>query len=157
MKVFKQILAIACAVYFLIAGSGYNLVRYCCEDCASEGIEAVANNSCETIHHKNEHEGGACCNHTHSTSHEHEDMACSDVNHQTDGCHVWRLQTDIPTITSVTFNHFDFGTTIEIPYTILSFLHESIFSAEQTAFLPPDDVPLFSGRDILTYHAILLI
>ena len=157
MKVFKQILAVACAVYFLIAGSGYNLIRYCCEDCADEGIEAIVSESCEAIHHKHEHDGGTCCNHTHSEANEHENMACSDMNHQADGCYIWRLQTDTPVVIAAAFEHFDFGAAIEFPHVILSFLHEHNFSAEQTAFSPPDDVPLLSGRDILTYHAILLI
>ena len=158
MKVFKQILAVVCAAYFLLAGSGYNLVRYCCEGCASEGIETVANKSCEAIHHEHEHEDGACCNHTHSASSGHKDMACSDTSHQTDGCHLLRLQTDIPAIVNASFEHIKFSSPLDFPIVIPDFfLHESVFQAEQTAFSPPYDIPLFSGRDILMYHAVLLI
>lgn len=152
---FKQIFALICALYFLVAGSGYNIIRYCCDGCAEEGIEAVATNSCETIHHTQEHDDEACCKHD---AVEHEDIACSDVNHQADGCHMWRLQTDIPFAHVVAaFEYSDFGVDFELPYAVLNLLDRSAFDQEILFISSPPDVPLDSGRDILTYHAVLLI
>ncbi len=153
----KQILTFICAAYFLFAGSGYNIVRYCCEGCAKEGIEVVATKSCEAIHHTgHDHDKESCCNHPSSPAHD--DMACDNINHQTDGCHMWRLQTDIPSVyVAEVINHYDFGSVINFPVIILSLLYEYDRPAEQTTISPPDNVPLSGGRDILTYHAVLLI
>ena len=158
MKVFKQILTILCVCYFLIAGSGYNLVRYCCNGCANEGIEAVANKSCETIHHEHEHESNSCCNNQRTSTYQREDVSCSDVSHQTAGCHIWRLQTDVPAIVPVmVVTSFGFDVAINFPQTILSILYKQALLSAQPAFSPFDNVLPHSGRDILTYHAVLII
>jgi hypothetical protein len=73
-------------IYFLMAGAGFNVVSYCCETCANEGIESVANNSCFAVHHHNHTK--QCVNH--------DDLTCNDLNHQPDSCHLYRINTDIP-------------------------------------------------------------
>ncbi|NDV47578.1 hypothetical protein D0T49_11015 [Paludibacter sp. 221] len=155
-KTLTRILAFVCAVYFLTAGLGFNVVHYCCDTCASEGIEAVANKSCEAIHHEHEHEDG-CCHHAPSATRE--DMACSDASHTTDGCHLLRMSTDMPSVVAgVDITPADFGQFIDLPYIIISSLFELDNPFwDKPSFTPPDDVPLLSGRDILAYHAVLLI
>ena len=158
-KVFRQILAYICAVYFLTAGTGFNMIHYCCEGCAVEGIEAVAGRSCEAVHHEQNcgHEDDSCCGH--DASCRHEDKACSDTDHQAEGCHLWRMQTDVPSvIDSMSDSSAEFEKMTAFPQMLFALFPENkIQAGHQPDFSPPDDVPLCSGRDILTYHAVLLI
>lgn len=160
MKIFfKQLMAVICAVYFLAAGLGINIVQYCCESCAHAGIEAVASQSCETIHHDNEQDcSGHACTH-HQPVQQNDDMACSDINHEADGCHIWRIQTDTPSVDVMSnFSYADYGISIDFPIAVLSLLTESyVVTTEQDIFTPPDKIPLYTGRDILAHHAVLLI
>lgn len=75
------------AVYFLFAGMGWNLVRFCCTACEHAGIEQVAVRSCSAIHHHSGPEAlpsGGC-----------RDFACSDLQHHTEECcHLLRLVLD---------------------------------------------------------------
>lgn len=65
---FRRYLHIAVALFvstfFLLAGTGYNAVHYCCDTCRAAGIEHVAEESCEAIHHhEHHHHDGNCCHH----------------------------------------------------------------------------------------------
>lgn len=42
----KKFLALISAIYFLFAGTGYNVVSYCCESCREEGVEHIILNEC---------------------------------------------------------------------------------------------------------------
>ena len=158
-RTFIQLLSITCAVYFLMAGTGFNFVRYCCDSCANEGIEVVALESCAGIHHNNhDHEGGACCSHNHDTSGVPDHMSCDDITHDTDGCHLYRIQTDIPSITdNINLAQENEITIIDFNFPILDLLFTEYIQVSQPVFVPPDNIPLQSGRDILAYHAVLLI
>jgi len=88
-KSLKYLFTILSAAYFLLVGTGYNVVNYCCQTCANEGIEAVATSSCNAVHH-----------HSHSSHRQQQnsDITCSDVNHNPAGCHLLRLIIDTPFI-----------------------------------------------------------
>lgn len=154
-KIFTYTIALLCATYFLVAGTGYNVAQYCCASCSQEGIEAVMTKSCAAIHHAHAHENTACCSHT--TPSEHTDGACCSASGQTDGCQLWRLQTDIPSVDIKQFQFDDVELTLALPLAILSSLYE--IKASETSVpicsLHPD--PPRTGRDILTYHSILRI
>lgn len=156
-KFFRHITALFCALYFLLAGTGFNIVNYCCTGCSEMGIEAVASQSCHAIHHEdsNEHEG--CC--SHDAQKHAGDMACSDTSHQTDDCHLLRIQTDTPSVDVATnYQPADEGITLELPFAILSLLHQNEATAQHyfSSYLNTN-LPLYSGRDVLTLHAVLLI
>lgn len=55
--------AIVLAVCFVWAGSGMNLVRYCCDECRQAGIEHVLNHSCDKVHHHTPHHDQDYCHH----------------------------------------------------------------------------------------------
>lgn len=49
-----QLTAFLGVVYFLLAGTGYNIVDYCCDSCEMVGIEYVSHHTCHDIHHTND-------------------------------------------------------------------------------------------------------
>lgn len=80
-------MAFVLAVYFLFAGMGWNLVRFCCAECEHAGIEQVAARSCGAIHHHSAPEA--------LPSEGSADFACSDLKHHTEErCHLLRLVLD---------------------------------------------------------------
>lgn len=52
-KLLSISLTILLAIVMTYAGSGVNVYSFCCEDCHSYGIEAIANDMCCDIHHNN--------------------------------------------------------------------------------------------------------
>lgn len=84
----------AFALFFLLAGTGVNIVRYCCAACAAEGIVHVAESSCTAVHHHHTDAIPCACG-------DHEDMGCSNINHHPDGCHLLRFKVDQPVVAEV--------------------------------------------------------
>ena len=146
-KLIKYIFTLLFSAYFLLAGAGYNVVNYCCNACATEGIEAVATSSCFGVHH-----------HTVTAkSTLHDDLACENVSHQPENCHLLRLNTDIP---SIQVN--DQNLVKQIPILDL-FKPDVLFEYKNTDFfshnnIPPPDIDVLkTGRSILALNAVLLI
>lgn len=48
-------------LFFLLAGTGLNVVHYCCDDCRAAGIEHVSSRNCEAVHCHQQHD--ECCHH----------------------------------------------------------------------------------------------
>jgi len=150
----KYLFSALSAIYFIFAGTGYNIVQYCCDDCASEGIEFVAHHTCAMVHHEKSHD---CCD-------MHDEMQIED-NHQdqyqscshADDCQIIRVQlNDFPVIEKMAianilpenlFLYNSFKTYAD--YAISSRLLQSIYS--------PPDIPTPSGREILTNKSVLVI
>ncbi|MBQ0033684.1 MAG: hypothetical protein KBS77_00110 [Bacteroidales bacterium] len=65
-KVLHYILSLVLILFFLVAGTGYNAVHYCCDTCRAAGIEHVAEESCEAIHHHEHHHHDGHCHHQNS-------------------------------------------------------------------------------------------
>ena len=152
-KHFKQIFSIICAVYFLMAGLGYNVVNYCCESCENKGITAVLSKSCSIIHHE-QYIAESCV----YASYQCENTACAEMSRQIGNCSVLRVQTDVPPLVMATAsNNFDFGWSLCFPSNVQNFQNKYIFQTEQAVIFPPDKIPLYSGRDILTQKSVLLI
>jgi hypothetical protein len=147
-KALKYLFAFGFAAYFLLVGAGYNVVSYCCPDCAKEGIEAVATRSCDAVHH-----------HSHSKSYQHQnkDITCSDSNHHSDRCHLLRLHIDTPSIQVLPnlLNNTISTTILFFPSEILFILKPAL--AIQYAIPPPYSRSPFSGREIMALHSVLLI
>jgi hypothetical protein len=149
MKIFlKQILTFLCAGYFLLALSGYNIVRYCCDGCADAGIMFVAKKSCHAIHQAKEHFATTCCSKSSPSQ-------CEEMN---EGCEVLRIQTDVPSLVvkSASQQH-DSDFSSECLNLFLCFCNKHKSQAELSATSPPDKKVFHSGRDILTLNAVLLI
>lgn len=65
-QLIHSITACLMCLFFLIAGTGYNAVHYCCDACRQAGIEHVEEESCEAIHHHEEHHHDGHCHHHNS-------------------------------------------------------------------------------------------
>lgn len=157
-RTFVQLLSILCAVYFLMAGTGYNLVRYCCGSCENEGIESVVMKTCASVHHNHHEEGETCCHHSHEVSGTSEAVLCSDVPQEMTGCYLYRIQTDTPSlISNVNFTQEN-NIVIDFNFLIFDlFLATNLNVVSEPVFTPPDNIPIRTGRDVLAHHAVLLI
>jgi len=148
MKHLKYIFVYLFSAYFLMAGAGYNVVNYCCQMCAEEGIEAVATNSCSDVHQHS---------HEKQQSQQPDDLTCSNLNHHSENCHLLRLNTDVPSFQAHSLLKFQQIQAVDL------FIPDFIFRAEKAELLtqnnlpPPEMAVHKSGRVILAFHAILLI
>ena len=149
-QILKNIFSIVAAIYFLIAGTGFNLINYCCDSCENKGIEYVTENSCSDVH-RHYHEVSCC-------SENHYDNTISGFEQHNKECNLIRLKVETPTINSVTKN-------IEIIYfNIQLFTAIDLFSTNVNsnlftflAYSPPETQLLLTGRDILCHKSVLLI
>lgn len=144
------ITSIFLSAIFLFAGTGYNLIHYCCSTCADAGIEKVAEMSCEGVHH---HHHTGFEHHSHLT----DKSVC--ITTTEDGCGITRLMVDIPAIGSeknqiVNFLLFnvDFKELNQQLFADLD-LSQPVQNLSPFADFP---VPL-DGREILVQKAVLLI
>ena len=148
MRYIKYIFVYLFASYFLMAGAGYNVVSYCCQLCAEEGIEAVATNSCSNVH-----------KHTHNKQKttQQDDLTCTDLSHHSENCHLLRVNTDVPSFHAQSLLKFHQIQLVDL------FIPHFISRTEKTEFFAQNDIPPSemavnkSGRAILTFHAVLLI
>lgn len=62
-RFFSIVAATFMCIFFLLAGTGLNVVHYCCNACREAGIQHVEESSCEAIHHHEEHHHDGCCHH----------------------------------------------------------------------------------------------
>lgn len=147
--IIRNIFTIVSAIYFLFAGTGYNIINYCCDNCESEGIDYIAQNSCAATHHNNHHK--TCC------SENHYDFTIADYLHHSNECNLLRVNVETPTIQSV-------SKTVKQPVFNIQFLFSNEFIISHgfstgliynSTLSPPDF--LLSGRKILSLHSILLI
>ena len=145
---FKYIFSCFFAAYFILAGAGYNVINYCCQSCSDEGIETIANVSCEAVHHHQ---------HTKTSDNSNGDISCTDVNHHPDTCHLLRLSIDTPSVQTA-HNFSSYHIPVIDLFNNLNFNFTKISSLESKHPTHPLPNQFFaSGRDILTYHAVLII
>jgi len=144
----KYCISIFAATYFLVAGMGYNVVNYCCETCAYEGIAEVELVSCNAIHHNST---------SPISTFDKNDKSSNEVLNDLDSCELLRLKTDIAT------------TIVQKPSFENSVKHINSFNlipelainetkpGIQSVIHPPDNYLITSGRTKITLHAVLLI
>jgi len=147
-KLVKYLISYLSAAYFIIGGTGFNLVNYCCQSCEKEGIEMVATDSCFAIHHNL---------HQKSFNNQHPDLFCADITHHLDNCHFIRLNTDTPSFQSIHKLHLEQISTVFLFNSFPLFSPDKLDLSNRKFFPPSDNHFSLSGRSILTFHATLLI
>lgn len=136
---------------FLFAGTGYNLIHYCCNDCETVGIEMAAEMSCESIHHhhyeKEQH-------HTLNA-----DVCATCVNNLAKGCDIDRLTVDVPSVQLTNQTLTDYSLIfVELNDFQTLLLSSSGFTEETEPSHTPPDIPApLKGRQILSRKSVLII
>lgn len=144
-------LALLFSAIFLIAGTGYNIVHFCCNDCEKAGIETVAETSCMSVH---EH----FC-HDEFTEHQHGEDAMACVHELSKGCDLERLTVDVPSIQMPDYDFLDYSLlTAETGNLFAAMLSFEDFSQEIDISHTFPDIPIYTeGRQILSKNSILRI
>lgn len=150
-KLIKHSVSLLLAIFFVFAGSGMNIIQYCCNICSEHGIEEVAEKSCSSFHHHADDCCGTSEDHKHA-----DDIACSDITHHTQGCHILRLNVETPVLV-------DGATEIIFPTQFLAvfhFIHADLVLSAENEILPTHSPPNYifpSGREILSQKSVLII
>lgn len=157
-KLITYLLSGLFAFLFVFAGTGYNIVNYCCNNCVGKGIDYIAHHSCVSVHH--EQESSCCDSGEHKHNHEFPALSVSGDNQicaHEQSCEVKRVHVD------------NFSVTERLVQTVFSF--DFVFTAipERTIYNPfdkylanysanpPPDLSLPDGREILANKAVLII
>jgi len=152
------LISVLFAILFVFTGTGYNIVNYCCNDCANKGIEYIVHHSCVSVHH--EQESSCCDSGEHKHNHELPALSVSGDNEicvHEHCCEIKRVHVD------------DFSVSERLVQTVFSF--DFVFTAfpERTIYNPfdkflanysvnpPPDLSLPDGREILVNKAVLII
>lgn len=150
MKAYTHnILSIVFGLYFLVAGTGFNVVNYCCNICENEGVESVILESM----HKTPHSKMSCCEMEKT-----QEMLCHSLEHP-NSCNLTRLSVEPTTISSVLELKKDFSFQVVLFTDIQGRFLESftVNSGSKYHLPPPEKALILKGRDILTAKAVLLI
>lgn len=155
MKLLKYILSVAFALYFLLAGTGLNIIRYCCDSCAETGIAAMVITQSENKQEKQQE----CCTMETATSHDDPTQQLNQINQDENCCSFKHLTVDTPTNGAYAF-HFDIKPLqnfnlfcFVIPAFAQQLQQNNLFKDSN----PPPQKLFISGREILSLHAVLLI
>ena len=139
----KYTFTVLSAAYFLVAGVGYNVVKYCCESCAEASSEVVERCSCGSQHNETD----ASCQTHHENSFEEASEACSFT----------RISVDIPSVEPILHIENQHITCVDLYFTCVNLLIENPNLINRPIFPPPRSCFPSSGRDILALNAVLLI
>jgi len=147
----KKILSILFSLYFLFAGTGFNIIDFCCECCKKHaGIELLANQHCNPLSETKDH----CC----EPEHKHNSETDSNEHHCAKQCQVTRLQVEIPEFSTENVSTYSSLILKQIFITDNSLIFgklSSEFNPQNIDFSPPKIH--FTGRDVLICKAVLLI
>jgi len=152
-RYFQHITSFLLAIYFLIAGLGFNIINYCCNGCRDAGIEYVAEHSCFAVHR---HEGDVCCSTNHH-SNDDKEKTYSITHSHADHCSVNRYNVETPTVSASTQilsgQIFTFVATL---IDVNKFV--SIASETENHYLNfPPPLLTSSGRNLLSLKSVLII
>jgi len=150
-SLFIQFTSLLAAIYFVLAGTGHNVVDYCCNSCESVGIEFLTHNSCGDVHHADEHPAGAtgCCSTNKPPS---GSMGCPVEGK----CEVKRLQLDNYSLSPVVQLQESENIIERALFTDNSLLF-SCFDLKAPLYYPPPEQISQTGRFILSLKSILVI
>lgn len=147
-----RFIALLAFAYFLLAGTGYNIVNYCCDTCETVGIEFIAHHSCHDLHHIDKSEP-ACCDHTAVLTPQLYDTSTCSVDQS---CKLQRIAPDNYQVTS------NAEVNIVQPVKDLAFAETDLFACSEilisypVRYPPPDRFPS-TGRALLSLKSVLII
>jgi len=143
-KTIKYIFIFLSASYFLIAGTGYNVVKYCCESCKK--------NDNILVEHKPIKEN--CCKRENPL--ETENGTCN-VFTRSMKCFFMRVNVDTPLLETLNVSVNPAIKYINLNFSIYNLILNGNKIVQNEIFPPPEyKIPL-TGREILTLKAVLLI
>ncbi len=144
----RHIVCVALALYFALAGCGFNVAHYCCEACAAHGERMFTTGCCDEVHHNHRHHeqtAAHCCEHHHNDGYTAQHNACT----------LQRLATDISTIAQ---QHIDCAPTLVLCAMIATPAIAAETPNAHTTFALSHAPPQFcAGRAVLTRIELLLI
>lgn len=150
-------LNITLAAIFLLFGTGYNSVIYCCADCKDAGIEAIATSSCECVHHHHHH-------HHESQQEIHQeddnDNHICDFQEHHKSCEFERISVDTPVFPVQIMSQLSVDLPLITLFLSVSSLYSGYnFTKAQSLFThyPPDNYSKNVGRLLLTKKSVLII
>lgn len=152
MKTFIQnSISVLFGLYFLIAGTGFNVLNYCCNLCEDEGIEVVIVEAKRIQHDRTD--TMSCCN---------PDMHNDNTNQYlqySSPCQLTRYSVDISPLSSFFKLKIDSISTLILFTNVQLRIFETKFTNTDSRFRipPPDQLKLQSGREILAANSVLLI
>ena len=146
------------SLLFVFAGTGFNIVNYCCNGCASKGIDYIAHHSCISVHQAKK---SSCCDFDkHQHNHQFPTLTVigeNEICSHEHSCEVKRVHVD------------DFSLTERLAHNIFNFDFIFIAIPERTIYNPfdkylvhyspnpPPDFALPDGRGILVNKAVFII
>jgi len=136
-NIFKNISVVALAVYFLSAGIGYNIIKYCCSVCETTKVElcheeTAHQNCCGNLAHDKD-------NHHHSDEHQ---------------CALVYIKVDFPVVEHSQNQKFD-PRELDLPIVLAQNSSYSTSFQTQNNLCPHKH--FIRGRDILSKISILII
>ena len=146
------ITSILLSCIFIFAGTGFNVISYCCNTCAEAGIEKVAEMSCDCIHHHHHHTNKTE-HHLHPAS---ENICMQDFQK---GCDLNRLTVDVPSLQLNQDHLVDYSLLYIDLSSLLTDFVTNIETVENETNIEHNShhfIPL-TGRRILSENSILLI
>jgi hypothetical protein len=152
VKTIKYIFVILSAAYFLLAGTGYNVTKYCCNGCK---IKVVQKSEQIAFHKERLPFKTNCCEKKEPI--QDANTTCLVVNKHTEKCFFIRITVDIPTTEAFVdlFNHS--VKQIELFYTLIPDLKMNQQLVYENIYPPPNPLFLKTGRELLALKAVLLI
>ena len=160
MGILKTILSISFSLYFLFAGTGINIIDFCCECCESAGIELFVHQHCSPVSEQNGHLCKSAKDNSCESEKDHDcEKNCNgNEHHCTEQCKVTRLQVETPDFSkghTCNCNSCDLKYLLFANDLFLSNQLSSDFNSQKIVFSPPKIH--FTGRDVLICKAVLLI
>lgn len=154
-KHLKYLFSVLSAIYFILAGTGYNVVQFCCDDCEEEGIEFVAQNSCAAVHHEQNHD---CFDFNDAQPfealHQSHVQSCSHDN----SCQVIRVQLDDFSVADEIINTNNVSNNLFFKSNVENFISgQLIYSHVLHEYSPPPQLFVLCGREILSNKSVLVI
>ena len=140
-KFTKYLFILLSTTYFLVAGTGYNIVKYCCKCCENKPVvQVMKKTDCCDNNQTNQSESSSCM-----------------LSVQTMKCFFVRVHTDTPLFEVLNFKSDLTPKSIDLFFSLLAFNLNQNECIVERIFPPPEYNQILSGREILALKAVLII
>lgn len=161
-RITNNFIAILAAAYFLFAGTGFNVVKFCHKGCKMMAEQVSNNSSCpkEKVEHscckmKQDTKKDVCCKKLHLIK-ELEDVLLT-LTKKSNSCFFVRATVDTPLeVTALNINIKEIKC-IELLYNTLQDQIRNQNVVYSTIYTPPESEFVVTGREVLTLKSVLLI